>query len=144
MEARIRSLKEWQPLARQLLAFAERQNKNVFFFYGDLGAGKTTLIQHLCRVLGSEDLVSSPTFSLVNEYRYRDARGRERPIYHMDLYRLKHLAEALDIGLEEYLAEGAWCFVEWPQLIETLLPDEEVLKVHIREEGDSVRKIVLL
>ncbi len=144
MEIRIGSRDELPQLARQVLAFAERQNKKVLFFYGELGAGKTTLIQHLCRVLGSQDLVSSPTFSLINEYAYRDEKGREQIICHMDLYRLKSLAEALDIGLEEYLAAGHWCFVEWPQLIEPLLSDEEVLKVSIEEEGTSVRKIVLL
>ncbi len=144
MEISVASLSQLPGAAQELIQFAERQKKKVLFFYGNLGAGKTTLIRHLCAALGVEDTVSSPTFSLVNEYRFTDESGEEQLIFHMDLYRLKNLAEALNIGIEEYLSSGAWCLIEWPELIEDFWPEEETLKVQISEAADSARKIVLL
>ncbi len=88
---------------------------------GDLGAGKTTLIKECCRLLGVEDTISSPTFSLINEYR------SDKPIYHIDLYRIETVQEAIDIGIEEYLFSGHICFIEWPQIIESILPDELII-----------------
>lgn len=90
----------------------------LFMFYGDLGAGKTTLIQMLCSTLGYTDEVTSPTFSLINEY-----STPEQKIYHMDLYRIKNVEEAFDIGLEEYLYSDAYCFIEWPQVIIEILQE---------------------
>ncbi len=136
----VHTVEELPALARELLAFAERQKIKNIFFYGELGAGKTTLIQHLCEALGSEDVVSSPTFALINEY----AGEGGRPVYHMDLYRLKNLAEARDIGVEDYLFEDAYCFVEWPEPLEELVETDEVLKVRVEILQDSARKIVLL
>lgn len=92
-----------------------------------MGAGKTTFVKALCEVLGAEGDVSSPTFSIVNEYEFRDAEGRLRLLHHMDLYRLRDIEEVLDIGIEEYLADDSLCVIEWPDLIEPLWPDDVFL-----------------
>ncbi|MAW88145.1 MAG: tRNA (adenosine(37)-N6)-threonylcarbamoyltransferase complex ATPase subunit type 1 TsaE [Phyllobacteriaceae bacterium] len=110
---------------------------------GDLGAGKTTLVQAFCKVLGVEEAVSSPSFSLVNEYRYLDAEGVARPVYHIDLYRLNDLEEALDIGLPEYIDSGEWCFIEWPEIAESLLP-EDAMALQLTLQPDGSRKILSL
>jgi tRNA threonylcarbamoyladenosine biosynthesis protein TsaE len=89
----------------------------IFLFYGDMGAGKTTLIKQLCSVLGTTDNITSPTFSIVNEY-----HAAKENIYHFDFYRLKNQTEALDMGYEEYFYSGAYCFIEWPEKIPDLLP----------------------
>lgn len=110
---------------------------------GDLGAGKTTLVQAFCRVLGVEEAASSPSFSLVNEYRYTDAQGIARPVYHIDLYRLNDFDEALDIGLQEYIDSGEWCFIEWPEIAQSLLPDDAIaLQLTLNQDGS--RKILSL
>ena len=102
-----------------------------------MGAGKTTFITALCEALGVRDIVNSPTFTLVNEY--RDAAGE--PVYHFDFYRINRLSEALDIGLYEYLDSGAFCLIEWPEMIEELLP-EETLKVQILVEDADTRTLL--
>lgn len=106
------------------------QNHRVFCFYGEMGAGKTTFIQALLKSMGAGDEVSSPTFSIVNEY---PVAGDV--IYHFDFYRLNTLQDALNIGVEEYLESGAICLIEWPQLIESILPQRRV-EVYIKDEGD--------
>jgi tRNA threonylcarbamoyladenosine biosynthesis protein TsaE len=111
--------------------------------YGDLGAGKTTLVQAFCRWLGAMDAASSPTFSLVNEYRYRDTDGNAALVRHLDLYRLKNLEEALDIGIEEILYDPWYCFIEWPQVIEPLLPDDTA-KIQIDILSETSRRLLLL
>ena len=104
-------------------------------FYAPMGAGKTTFTTAVCKQLGvEEDAISSPTFAIVNEYRGRDGR----PIFHFDFYRIEKEAEALDIGLYDYLDSGELCLMEWPENIEALLP-EETLKVHIGIEADGSR-----
>ncbi len=103
-------------------------NEKIFAFQGELGAGKTTFIKALCKQLGVEDSMSSPSFSLVNEYKSKNGN----PIYHFDLYRLKSAQEAFDIGMEEYLYSGNYCFVEWPERAKGILPDETV-HVSMRE-----------
>ena len=107
-------------VAKELLRYFP--NTKVFLFFGNLGSGKTTLIKHLCQALGVKDHVSSPTYGLVNTYESAE-NGR---VYHFDLYRLKDESEALDIGIESYLDENAYCFVEWPKLIVPFVPETHV------------------
>ena len=116
----------------------EMGEKRVFAFYGKMGAGKTTFIKAVCEALGVEDVVTSPTFAIVNEY----ADGEGLPIYHFDFYRIKNLREAYDIGCEEYFYSGYPCFIEWPELVEELLP-EDMVKVSIEVLEDESRCITL-
>mgnify|MGYP003415337068 FL=1 len=108
----------------------------VYAFYGKMGAGKTTFIKALCEELGVEDVITSPTFALVNEY----TSGEGDPIYHFDFYRIKKLEEVYDMGYEDYFYSGSLCFLEWPELIEELLP-EDAVKVTIEETQDGSRLI---
>lgn len=110
----------------------------VYAFYGEMGAGKTTLIGEICRLLGVEDDVSSPTFSIVNEY--DTAEGSK--LYHFDCYRIDSEEEAMDVGAEDYFYSGNTCFVEWPEKIEQILPDD-VINVEISIMPDGTRKISL-
>ncbi len=126
-------LKELPEIARKLVEqFAEER---VFAFYGKMGAGKTTFIQSVCRVLGSDDTVTSPTFALINEYNTE----KNGSVFHFDFYRIKNLEEVFDLGYEDYLYSGSYCLIEWPELIEPLLP-EKVVKVKIEVETDGSRK----
>lgn len=108
----------------------------VFAFYGKMGAGKTTFIKALCEVLGVEDVITSPTFAIINEY----TDGKGDPIYHFDFYRIKKLEEVYDMGYEDYFYSGNLCLLEWPELIEDILP-ENVIKVTIEEQPDGTRKL---
>lgn len=110
----------------------------IFAFYGDMGAGKTTLIKAICRQLGAADNFSSPSYAIVNEYRH----ANDQPLYHIDLYRLTSLEEAEEIGVEEYLNSGHYCFVEWPQIIEPLLP-EDTVKLALEVQKDDARKLTI-
>ena len=132
------ALDDIESAAAHILAIADERKK--IAFYGEVGAGKTTLIQALCRAIGAEDKAVSPTFAIVNEY-LRPATGKY--IHHLDLYRLRSIEEALDIGVEDLLYDESYCFVEWPELIEALLPGD-VLKIKIEELAESERKIILL
>lgn len=109
----------------------------VFAFYGDLGAGKTTLIKAICKALGVKEEVTSPSFAIINEY---DANGVDL-VYHFDFYRIKRIIEALDIGYEEYLFSGNYCFLEWADKIEELLPDRYILIFIERCEQEEYREI---
>jgi tRNA threonylcarbamoyladenosine biosynthesis protein TsaE len=111
--------------------------ERVFGFFGEMGTGKTTLIKEICRFLGVQSDMTSPTFAIVNEY--RSATTAEL-IYHFDCYRLKKIEEALDLGFEDYMESSALCFIEWPELIEEVLP-EDAVKVNITENADGSRKI---
>lgn len=124
----LHSLSDLNDTAKKFLV--DFSSSRIFAFHGELGAGKTTFIKTLCSELGVKDAMSSPSFSLVNEY--HDGKGK--PVYHFDLYRLKSAEEALDIGFEEYLYSGNYCFVEWPERAEELLP-EETIHVYIKEEN---------
>ena len=109
----------------------------VFAFYGSMGAGKTTFIKAICEELGVNDVITSPTFAIVNEY-----STPSNPIYHFDFYRIKKLEEVYDMGYEDYFYSGALCFIEWPELIEELLPADAV-KVSIVEQEDGTRVVEL-
>ena len=135
MVIRIENLDEIAAAAREFVdAMGDRK---VFAFYGKMGAGKTTFIKAVCEELGVTDVINSPTFAIVNEY----VDGRGDPIYHFDFYRIKREQEALDIGFEDYVYSGNVCFMEWPEMIENILPDDTT-KVTIEEDTDGSRRIV--
>lgn len=113
-------------------------DNTIFAFYGKMGAGKTTFIKAVCENLGVKDVINSPTFAIVNEY----LAGNGEPIYHFDFYRIKKEQEVLDIGYEDYIYSDCLCFMEWPELIEDLLP-EDAVKVTITELEDGRRVVAL-
>ncbi|MBR4505896.1 MAG: tRNA (adenosine(37)-N6)-threonylcarbamoyltransferase complex ATPase subunit type 1 TsaE [Bacteroidales bacterium] len=131
MKVEIHSIGQLPEVARKLLE--DFSDDRFFAFFGKMGVGKTTLIKELCAELGVEDNVCSPTFAIVNEYSDRDGE----PVYHFDFYRLKSVAEAYDIGYEEYFYSGCYCFTEWTEKVEELLP-ERYVRVDI-EEREGVR-----
>ncbi|MBR5803854.1 MAG: tRNA (adenosine(37)-N6)-threonylcarbamoyltransferase complex ATPase subunit type 1 TsaE [Bacteroidaceae bacterium] len=135
MEIRIDSLENIHEAARQFVSAMEENT--VFAFYGKMGAGKTTFVKAICEELGVSDVINSPTFAIVNEYR-ADETGEL--IYHFDFYRIKRLEEVYDMGYEDYLYSGALCFIEWPELIEELLP-EDAVRVTIEEQPDGTRLV---
>ncbi|MDH3245844.1 MAG: tRNA (adenosine(37)-N6)-threonylcarbamoyltransferase complex ATPase subunit type 1 TsaE [Saprospiraceae bacterium] len=127
-------LSEWVPVLFDILG-----DKTKLALIGNLGVGKTTLIKYLCQHLGVRDPVVSPTFSLVNEY----STDTGVSVFHIDLYRLESMEEALLIGIEEYLDSEAYVFIEWPQLVDTLL-GEDFMRVEISVANEQGRKIVIL
>jgi tRNA threonylcarbamoyladenosine biosynthesis protein TsaE len=110
--------------------------ERVFAFYGKMGAGKTTFIKSICRALGSGDNITSPTFALINEY----MSGEMNSIFHFDFYRIKDIEEAFDLGYEDYIYSGNYCLIEWPEMIEPLLPEKMVV-VKIEVQNDDTRLI---
>mgnify|MGYP003500055801 FL=1 len=132
MEITINGLDTIRSAARQFLENIGRSR--VFAFYGKMGAGKTTFVKALCEELGCDDVITSPTFAIVNEY----TDGEQQPVYHFDFYRIKKLEEVYDMGYEEYFYSGALCLIEWPELIEDVLPDDTV-RVTIEEQADGSR-----
>ena len=137
MEIKIQSLEHIHEAAREFIA--AMGDNTVFTLYGKMGAGKTTFIKVLCQELGVEDVVTSPTFAVINEYR-SDIAGEL--IYHFDFYRIKKLEEVYDMGYEDYFYSGALCFIEWPELVEELLPGNTI-KVTIEELEDGSRKLTM-
>ena len=135
MEIKIQSLDQIHEAARQFIA--EMGDNTVFALYGKMGAGKTTFIKAVCEELGVSDVITSPTFAIVNEYR-SDTAGEL--IYHFDFYRINKPSEAEDIGTEDYFYSGALCFIEWPEKIEDLLPGD-VVEVAITENPDGSRTV---
>lgn len=126
-----------EDLSRAAKEFLEKiRDHTIIAFYGSMGAGKTTFITALCKELGVSDVVNSPTFTIVNEY----LTEAGRPVYHFDFYRINRLSEAMDIGLYEYFDSGELCLMEWPELIEELLP-EDTLKVTIQAEDTNTRTL---
>lgn len=134
MMIKIDSIDRIQEAAKEFVA--QMGDNKVFAFYGKMGAGKTTFIKAICEELGVEDVVNSPTFAIVNEY----TDGEGEPIFHFDFYRIKKESEAYDIGFEEYVYSGHLCFMEWPELIEDLLP-EDTVRVSIEEVEDGSREV---
>ena len=137
MEIKINSLDNIREAAKQFIAAME--DNTVFAFYGKMGAGKTTFIKAICEKLGVTDVINSPTFAIVNEYR-SDVTGEL--IYHFDFYRIKKLDEVYDMGYEDYFYSGALCFIEWPELVEEVLPGDAV-KVIVEEMEDGIRSVRL-
>ncbi len=129
MRILIKDKKHLPAAAKKLLKYCG-ENK-IFAFYGSMGAGKTTIIKAVCEVLGATDIVTSPTFTLVNEY--RTLKGEI--LYHIDFYRIKKPEEAYDFGIEEYLTGDTYCFMEWPELVEKILPSDTVnIRVTVDEK----------
>ena len=129
------SIAQLEDISQQIL----NQNPNkVILFTGEMGVGKTTLIKQLCKTLGVKDATSSPTFSLVNEYH----TDNNQTVYHFDFYRLNKETEALDMGVDDYFYSGNWCFVEWPEKIENLIPHQHsIISIELLPNGE--RSLVL-
>jgi tRNA threonylcarbamoyladenosine biosynthesis protein TsaE len=123
------SIEGLNPICQHLATLVKKQR--IVLFSGEMGAGKTTLIKQFCKQLGVNDQVSSPTFSLVNEY-----QSTSGPIYHFDLYRIRSTEELYDIGYEDYFFSGYLCLIEWPEMAENIIPNEHIL-VELRLEGDQ-------
>ena len=133
MEIKIQNIDTIRESAREFIQNIGEHK--VFAFYGKMGAGKTTFVKAICEELGVEDVITSPTFAIVNEYEAPD-----QSIFHFDFYRIKRLEEVYDMGYEDYFYSGALCFIEWPELIEDLLP-EDAVKVTITENTDGTRTV---
>ena len=128
-------IKDIEHIREAAREFIENMGESrVFAFYGKMGVGKTTFVKAVCEELGVKDVITSPTFAIINEY-----EGDET-IYHFDFYRIKKLEEVYDMGYEDYFYSGALCFIEWPELIEEILPDDAV-RVSITEQADGSRLV---
>ncbi len=130
------SLDQIEEVAKQIIA---QNPKKIILFNGEMGVGKTTLIKQLCKTLGVKDATSSPTFSLVNEY----YTSNNQIVYHFDFYRLNKETEALDMGVDDYLYSGNWCFIEWSEKIASLIPEEHSV-VTIELQADRKRNLRLI
>lgn len=134
----IRNLHTIRFTAKQFVTHLKNNPEKVYCFYGKMGAGKTTFIKAICEEMGVQETVNSPTFSIVNEY---EAKNGEI-IYHFDCYRINKIQEALDLGAEEYLYSGNYCFIEWPENIDAILPDN-IVSVGIEEVEDGLRMVTI-
>ena len=134
MEIKIKDIEHIREAAREFIQYIG--DHRVFAFYGKMGAGKTTFVKAICEELGVEDVITSPTFAIINEYTQPDGA----PLFHFDFYRIKKLEEVYDMGYEDYFYSGALCFIEWPELIEEILPDDAV-RVSISEQEDGSRLV---
>ena len=126
------SLNDLKNVAHELLTLCK--DDRIFAFYGEMGAGKTTMIKSICECIGVSDTVVSPTFTIVNEYREKG----NCPVYHFDFYRIKNNREAFDLGFEEYLYSGNYCFIEWPEKVHDLLPNDIV---HVLITTDNLKRV---
>jgi len=127
------ALNELPSIAKEIISVAKHK---ILLFYGEMGTGKTTLIKEIVKQLGVKDVANSPTFALVNEY----LSEKGETIYHFDFYRIENEEEVFDIGIEEYLFNNNWCFIEWPEKVENLLPLESV-EIYLSLNEDSTRTI---
>ena len=134
MDIIIKDIEHIREAAREFIK--QIGDRHVFAFYGKMGAGKTTFVKAICEELGVEDVITSPTFAIINEY----TTGEGDSLFHFDFYRIKKLEEVYDMGYEDYFYSGALCFIEWPELIEDILPDEAV-HVSITEQEDGSRLV---
>ena len=138
MEIKINTLESINEAAQAFLAAIG--SHRIIAFYGKMGAGKTTFIKAICQCLGTDDVVTSPTFAIVNEY--QTVNPDYPRVFHFDFYRLRKASEAYDIGFEDYVGSGHLCLMEWPEVVEPLLPDETV-RVEIKEAPDGSRVVTL-
>lgn len=134
---RINGIEDYPQAAREFVKLLDRGR--IFAFYGKMGSGKTTFIKSICEELGVKDSINSPTFAIVNEYEDRN----QNTIYHFDFYRIKSIEEVYNMGYEEYFYGDAICFMEWPELIEELLP-EETVKVFVEETEGGARSVKIM
>ena len=134
MKIKIDDLAHINEAAKQFVA--TMGDNTIFAFYGHMGAGKTTFIKAICEELGVKDVITSPTFAIVNEY----TDGQGEPVYHFDFYRIKKQEEVYDIGFEDYVESGSVCLMEWPELIEDLLP-EDAVRVDIGVNANDERTV---
>jgi tRNA threonylcarbamoyladenosine biosynthesis protein TsaE len=132
MEIIIREKRLLHESAKKFLSLTS--GRKIFAFFGSMGTGKTTIIKAICEALGAKDIVTSPTFTIVNEYMTYSGES----IYHIDFYRIKKTEEVFDFGIEEYLGSGSYCFMEWPELVEGILPPE-TLNVRITVDDNEQR-----
>ena len=141
MEIAINNLSNIREAAQEFIS--HMGDRKVYAFYGKMGAGKTTFIKAICEELGVEDVITSPTFAIITEYSISTPHSplTSDVIYHFDFYRIKKLEEVYDMGYEDYFYSGALCFIEWPELIEEVLP-EDAVKVQIIEKEDGTRAIL--
>lgn len=136
MKLLLKSLSDIDTVAKKFIE--NIGDNNIFAFYGEMGVGKTTFIKAVCKALGVAETITSPTFAIVNEYK----KGDGNSIYHFDFYRIKSIDEVYDFGYEDYFYSGNLCFIEWPELVETLLP-KNVIKVKIVLEDNEQRSIFI-
>ena len=134
MEIKIENIDHIREAAREFIQHIG--DHRVFAFYGKMGAGKTTFVKAICEELGVDDVITSPTFAIVNEY----TSGEGDSIFHFDFYRIKKIEEVYDMGYEDYFYSGSLCFIEWPELIEDILPDDAT-RVNIAEQEDGSRLV---
>jgi tRNA threonylcarbamoyladenosine biosynthesis protein TsaE len=128
------TLADLDQIAAEMIRLLAHRRK--ILLYGEMGAGKTTFTKVFCRLLGVKDATSSPTFSIINEYEFADQHSNTALFHHLDLYRLKSAQEALDIGIEDVLYDPWFCMIEWPQVIERILPlDYAVIRIELLEDG---------
>lgn len=131
----IQSEADLPQLVDTFLAFANGRTK--VMLYGEIGAGKTTFVKAFCKKMQTDEVANSPTFSIINEYEYPEGL-----IYHIDLYRLKTLDEALDIGIEDYLYDQHYCFIEWAELVENILPND-IISIYFETQDDGSRSVTM-
>lgn len=129
----INNLEDIQTAAQEFIN--KMGNDKIFAFYGKMGAGKTTFIKAICEGLGVKDVITSPTFAIVNEY----TDGNAQPIYHFDFYRIKKMEEVYDMGYEDYLDSENVCVMEWPELVEDILPEHTIrVKIEVQDDGSRI------
>ena len=141
MDIKITDIEHIREAAREFIAHID--DHRVFAFYGKMGAGKTTFVKAICEDLGVDDVITSPTFAIINDYSIGNVQRSTfnvQRIYHFDFYRIKKLEEVYDMGYEDYFYSGALCFIEWPELIEEILPDDAI-RVSITEQEDGSRLV---
>ena len=130
----ISNIKDLQKAAKKFLGYFSKPE--IFAFYGEMGSGKTSFIQSVCQELNVLDVVTSPTFSLVNEYK----SSQHGMLYHFDFYRIQNIREVFDLGYEEYFFQDKYCFIEWPEMIESLLPESSI-KVYLEVVSQGKRRL---